>query len=128
MGEIGEDAGIETLTVWPTLDPAVKLKLGAEFAENENGFALLSLLLLLLLLDPNWKGCTIKKMIDYYYKPDTFDKSPWFVVEKTRVQIILYKCPQCAFPSRNSKQSDLFRKAIDRLTTYLHFVDLEYHS
>lgn len=42
--------------VCPTLDPAVKLKLGAELAENENGFALLSLLLLLLLLDPNWKG------------------------------------------------------------------------
>lgn len=42
--------------VCPTLDPAVKLKLGAEFAENENGLAVLSLLLLLLLLDPNWKG------------------------------------------------------------------------
>lgn len=41
--------------VCPTLDPAVKLKLGVEFAENENGFAVLSLLLLLL-PDPNWNG------------------------------------------------------------------------
>lgn len=40
--------------VCPTLDPAVKLKLGAELAENENGLAVLSLLL--LVLDPNWKG------------------------------------------------------------------------
>lgn len=33
----------------------MKLKLGAEFAENENGLAVLSVLLVLL-VDPNWKG------------------------------------------------------------------------
>lgn len=44
------------MAVCPTLDPAVKLKLGAEFAEKENGFAVLSLLLLLLLLVPNWNA------------------------------------------------------------------------
>lgn len=50
--------GATGVVVCPTLDPAVKLKLGAEFAEKENGFAVLSLLLLLLLLlpVPNWKA------------------------------------------------------------------------
>lgn len=44
--------------VWPTFEPAVKLKLGADCAENENGlWPPPSLLLLLLLLpEPNWKG------------------------------------------------------------------------
>lgn len=44
--------------VWPAFDPAVKLKLGVECAENENGLFPPSLLLLLLLLlpEPNWKG------------------------------------------------------------------------
>lgn len=50
--------GATDVAVCPTLDPAVKLKLGAELAEKENGFAVLSLLLLLLLLLPlpNWKA------------------------------------------------------------------------
>lgn len=45
--------------VCPAFEPAVKLKLGVECAENENGLwpPLASLLLLLLLLpEPNWKG------------------------------------------------------------------------
>lgn len=48
--------------VCPALEPAVKLKLGVECAENANGLALLSpallLLLLALLLVPaeNWNG------------------------------------------------------------------------
>lgn len=47
--------------VCPALEPAEKLKLGADCAEKENGglwppLASLLLLLLLLLPEPNWKG------------------------------------------------------------------------